>query len=358
MSEPRTDNLTVDLRVQRGSFNLCASFSTSPEGVTAVCGKSGAGKSTLLRAIAGLEHAQGQVRIGSHIWQDEDTFVPVEDRRLGYVFQEATLFEHLNVRGNLEYGMRRRGVSRSIFDRTVQLLKLEKLLHRRAHQLSGGEQQRVAIGRALLSDPQLLLMDEPLSSLDIEHKLELLSYLEVLQTTLKLPMLYVSHSPDEVARLADNMILLDDGRTLDSGPAAEMLTRLDLPLSRNHDAAALLTATCVGYEHDYDLSRLSFGSATLYAPGDLTSHGSRELRLRVLARDVSLTRERQTDTSILNIVPVRVLETVTDGGAQCRVRLDCDGQILLASITQKSAALLQLEKNQQLFAQIKSVALL
>lgn len=358
MSEASTEKLTVDLQAQRGSFRLQVNFSTPARGVTAVCGKSGAGKSTLLRAIAGLEHGRGHVRIGADVWQDEHSFVPVHDRRLGFVFQEATLFEHLDVRGNLEYGMRRRKVSHGIFDHTVGLLKLEALLHRRAHELSGGEQQRVAIGRALLSNPRLLLMDEPLSSLDAEHKLELLTYLELLHVELQLPVLYVSHAPNEITRLADNLILLEHGQVLGSGLAAAMLTRLDLPLSLNSDATAVLTATCAGYEKDYDLSLLSFGGGTLYVPGDLTANGDQELRVSILARDVSLTLEHQTGTSILNIVPVRVLETVVDSTAQCRVRLDCGGQILLAKITQKSAAALKLESGQQLYAQIKSVALL
>jgi molybdate transport system ATP-binding protein len=352
--------IVVDLRMQRGEFRLTANFQLADPGVTAIYGASGAGKTSLLRAIAGLSPSHGTIRIGEQIWQDEQTCLAAHQRPAGFVFQEASLFEHLDVRGNLEFGMRRRSATGPMlsFDGIVGLLRLEKLLRRAVNKLSGGEQQRVAIGRALLSCPRLLLMDEPLSSLDAQHKLELLAYLETLQEELQLPMLYVSHSPDEVARLADNLVLMDHGRTLASGPAADMLTRLDLPLSQEKDAAAIMTATCVGYEADYDLSRLSCGTGTLYAPGDLTSYGDQELRIRILARDVSLTLEHQTDTSILNIVPVRVLETVADGTAQCRVRLDCGGHILLARITQKSAAILKLQQNQRLYAQIKSVALL
>jgi len=355
-----TGTVTVDINFRRGKFALAARFSIAEPGITAIYGASGAGKTTLLRAIAGLNVAAGTVIVGEQVWQDGQNYLSPHQRNAGFVFQEPSLFEHLTVRGNLEFGMRRRNKHghQQAFDEIVSLLRLEELLSRSVDRLSGGEQQRVAIGRALLSGPSLLLMDEPLSSLDLPHKLELLAYLENLKRELQLPMLYVSHSPDEVARLADDLVLMDRGQTVASGPAAEMLTRLDLPLAQDDNAAAVITATCTGHEADFNLSLFRLADNTLFVPGDHTRYRDKDLRLRILARDVSLTLERQTDTSILNIVPVRVLEVTENDGPQCMVRLDCGGQPLLSRITRKSAAALNLKTDQSLYAQIKSVALL
>lgn len=356
----QADALAVDISVRQGTFSLTAKFRVSNPGVTAIYGKSGAGKTTLLRAIAGLSRAEGTVHVGEQVWQDKHRYLETHQRPVGFVFQEPSLFEHLTVRGNLEFGMRRRGAGdcTQSWDEIVSLLRLETLLTRSVIGLSGGEQQRVAIGRALLSNPRLLLMDEPLSSLDAPHKLELLAYLETLQRQLQLPMLYVSHSPDEVARLADDLVLMENGSAVASGPASEMLTRLDLPLSHDDNAAAVVTAFCTGHEKEFSLSLFNFDDNTLHVPGDHTHHGVKPLKLRILARDVSLTLERQHGTSILNIVPARVLDVLIGTSAQCMVRLDCSGQVLLARITRKSAAALDLQVGQNVYAQIKSVALL
>ncbi len=353
-------NLEIDLQVSRGTFCLQTYFSAPLQGVTAVYGQSGAGKSTLLQAIAGLLPASGLVRIGATSWQNETTCLSADQRPVGYVFQDGRLFPHLNVRRNLEYGMKRRhndAATGEIFDRTVALLRLDKLLQRSPQQLSGGEQQRVAIGRALLSKPELLLMDEPLASLDINHKRELLGYLQALHRETELPVLYVSHSPEEVARLADHLVLIEAGQKLADGPANEILTRLDLPLSRDSDAAAVLTASFHAYDPGYDLSSLKLGSETLQLPGKLTAAQGETVRLRVLARDVSLTLDRQHDTSILNIVPVSVVELREQNAAQCIARLNTGNGYVLACITRRSAANLQLAPGQKLYAQIKSMAL-
>ncbi len=361
MSTDNRSGLHVDLQLTRGPFNLQAKFSAAAAGVTAIFGPSGAGKSSLLQAIAGLLPAQGSIRIGNHSWQDEQQYLPAHRRPVGYVFQDGRLFPHLNVRGNLEYGMRRRHNTAVPTDydfaHAVALLRLGELLERMPHQLSGGEQQRVAIGRALLSKPALLLMDEPLASLDAGHKRELLGYLQNLQHKSALPVLYVSHAPDEVARLADHLVLLDKGRKLADGPVNDMLTRLDLPLSLDSDAAAVLSVTYTDYDSAFDLSRVALGSNTLYLPGRLSAAPGDTLRLRVLARDISLTIERQTGTSILNIVPVRIVELREQNPAQCIVRLDTGNGMLLACVTRKSATALQLDSGQQVYAQIKSMAL-
>jgi len=352
-------SIDINLRLRRDAFTLDAQATTPPAGITAISGPSGAGKTTLLRAIAGLERAQGHVHVGTQIWQDENFFMPVHQRGLGYVFQESSLFAHLNVRRNLEYGLRRTGarISPASFAATVELLGLADLLERDVTNLSGGERQRVAIGRALLTAPGVLLMDEPLASLDRHHKHELLPYLEQLRTELQIPILYVSHAADEIARLADYLILMDNGHSIASGDAPELLTRLDLPAAHAADAAAVITATVSGYDHDYGLSELLCGQSRLFVPSNPLPKG-RELRLRVLPRDVSLTLQPQQDTSILNILPARVVATTDDPGARRLVRLDADGQPLLAQITRKSADALGLQPGKQVYAQIKTVALL
>ncbi len=360
MSAGEQSELRVDLQLTRGTFNLQVNFSVPAAGVTAIFGRSGAGKSSLLQAIAGLLPARGCVHVGSNSWQDEHKYLPAHQRPVGYVFQDGRLFPHLNVRGNLEYGMRRRHDAVPAdydFDHAVALLRLDDLLQRMPQQLSGGEQQRVAIGRALLSNPALLLMDEPLASLDAGHKRELLGYLQSLQRKTALPVLYVSHAADEVARLADHLVLLDKGRKLADGPVNEMLTRLDLPLTLDSDAAAVLSVTCTGYDAPFDLTSVALGSNTLYLPGKLSAAPGDTLRLRVLARDVSLTMERQSGTSILNIVAVRIIELREQNPAQCIVQLDTGSGMLLACVTRKSAAALQLRPGQQVYAQIKSMAL-
>ncbi len=353
-----TEELDIALQLEHGEFQLDARFTAPGSGITAIHGTSGAGKTSLLRAIAGLMPCRGYVRIGEETWQDQSRCLPTHKRQVGFVFQDASLLEHLSVRGNLEFGWRRNGAHSDTaeFDHTVGLLKLGKLLDRRSHELSGGEQQRVAIGRALLSNPRLLLMDEPLSSLDAQHKRELMNYLEQLHHELKLPVLYVSHSPDEVARLADHLVLLKDGVAIASGPAANVMTRLDLPMSADEDAAAVLETGCSGYDPEYDLSSLQFSGGTLLISGD--HRQTPRQRLRILAKDVSLTLQRQSDTSILNIVPVQVTEIAPAGPSQCLVRLCCGEDILLARITRRSADTLSLQEGRQLFAQIKAAALL
>jgi molybdate transport system ATP-binding protein len=351
--------LQANLHLVRDDFRLDASFDASGGGITAIFGASGAGKSTLLRAIAGLEKSTGQLTIGNKVWQDDNVFVPTHQRAVGFVFQESDLFSHLSVRGNLEYGYKRTPANtRQIeFDQAVDLLSLDNLLDKHATQLSGGERKRVAIARALLSSPQLLLMDEPLASLDSQHRQEVMPFLEQLHNRLALPILYVSHSMDEIMRLADNLILLDRGRVTATGPINEVLTRFDLPVAHEYDAGAVLETTVTGYDPQFNLTTLDFGGGTLLVPGKLMATGS-ATRVRVLARDVSLTLQRQTATSILNIVPAQVTATTGDGAAGMLVRLDAAGSVLLARITRKSLAMLKLEPGKHVWAQIKTVALL
>ncbi len=347
-------------RISRQEFVLDVDLELPARGVSALFGCSGCGKTTLLRAIAGLEQgADGFLRVGEQVWQDEREFLPPHRRPLGYVFQEASLFAHLNVRQNLEYGVKRVPESerRVSMGRAIELLGIGDLLQRSTDQLSGGERQRVAIARALAISPRILLMDEPLSGLDHKRKREIMPYLESLHDELDIPVIYVSHSPDEVARLADHLVLLEQGRVAGVGPIDEMLTRSDLPLAHGDDAAALIQASVARHDERFDLTYIDFpgGQFTVAHRALPVGH---PVRLRVAARDVSLTQEHQAGTSILNIFPALVDEITLEGSAQVMVRLLANGVPLLSRITRKSAELLALEPGRQVFAQVKSVALL
>ncbi len=354
--------MTIQARfqIERGDFRLDAELEVPARGVTALFGPSGCGKTSLLRAVAGLDrYPGGHLKVGEEVWQDAQQFVPPHRRPLGYVFQEASLFPHLSVRHNLEYGQRRATVNepRVDFDQAVELLGVEPLLERRPAGLSGGERQRVAIARALLTSPRLLLMDEPLAALDLKSKAEILPYLERLHEQLSIPLLYVSHLPDEVARLADHLVLVGEGRVLGAGPIAQMLTRLDLPLARGSEAEAIVEARVAGHDADYHLTHLEFPGGRFSVTRKELQAG-RTVRLRVLARDVSLTLERQSGTSILNIIPAEVVEISAESPAQLIVRLEASGVPMLARITRKSAAALDLAVGKTVYAQVKTVALL
>ena len=353
-------SLEARFRISRGDFVLDVQLTTPDQGVTAIHGPSGCGKTTLLRAIAGLEvDPAGFLEIGGRVWQDRQTYLPPHQRPIGFVFQEASLFPHLSVRGNLAYGFKRVPASerRTDFDEVVRLLAVADLLDRSVADLSGGERQRTAIAQALLTSPRLLLLDEPLTGLDTAGKAEILPYLERLHSELEMPVLYVSHAADEVARLADHLVLMLEGTILGSGTIAEMRTRFDLPLSRAADAEALVEAEVVRQDESFHLTELSFHGGRVLVAREELEIGT-PVRLRVLARDVSLTLERQTDTSILNILPVTVAELATDGPARMLVKLSAGDTLLLSRITRKSAEALHLEVGQALFAQIKTVALL
>ena len=353
-------SIEIRFRIERGDFVLEVDMEIPDRGITAVFGPSGCGKTTLLRAIAGLEPCNnGYLRVGEMLWQDGASFVPPHKRPLGYVFQEASLFAHLNVRRNLEYGIKRVPASqrRVSLHKAIELLGIGPLLEHTAGQLSGGERQRVAIARALAVSPRILLMDEPLAALDQSLKQEILPYLETLHDELDIPVIYVSHSQDEVARLADHLVLLEAGRVRATGPIGEMLTRLDLPLAFGNDAEALIEAVVAGHDDEYDLTLLDFsGGRFTVSRHDLPV--GHPVRVRVIARDVSLTLEQQSGTSILNIFPATIEEITPAGSAQMMVKLMCGDVTLLARVTRKSASILDLKPGKLVYAQAKSVALL
>ena len=353
--------IEVRLRHRLGDFALDVDFSAPARGVTALFGRSGSGKTSVLRAIAGLVRTPlGRVRINDEVWQDGARFVPTHRRPLGYVFQEASLFPHLSVRRNLEYGLRRvpaRERQIPIGD-VVELLGIDPLLKRATQSLSGGERQRVAIARALLTSPRLLLMDEPLSALDHGAKQAILPYLESLHDEFAIPSLYVSHDPNEVARLADHMVVLEKGRVSAQGEAASLLTRLDLPLSGYDDAAALLEGTVSSHDTTYHLTWISMHGGRVAVARENLPVG-RHARVQIQARDVSLSLRAHSDTSIINILPATVIDTHDISQTQMLVRLELsDGQTLLSRITRRSAMAMGVHEGMPLYAQVKSVALL
>jgi molybdate transport system ATP-binding protein len=314
-----------------------------------------------LRLLSGLDRGGGEVHVTGECWQDDarGIFVPVHRRRVGYVFQDAPLLSHLCVGENLDYG-RARAARPERIDRAwvVQQLALEPLIDRSPRSLSGGERRRVAIAQALLSQPRLLLLDEPLAGLDAARKSDLLGCLERLRDELSIPIVYVSHAIDEVARLADHVVLLDGGAVAGSGPIGEALSRPDLPSALADDAGAVIEATVVAHDPPDHLTQIAFDGGTLWVGGIDRPIGAR-LRARAAARDVSVTLERPGPSSILNILPARVTE-VRDGGPHfvtVRLSVGGGGTALLARITRRSLLALDLRPGLDVYTQIKSVAL-
>ena len=353
----------IRLQVVRDGFELAADLELPATGITVLFGASGSGKTTVLRCVAGLERARkGLVQIGPDVWQDDDTgvFLPTWRRPLGYVFQEASLFDHLTVQDNMQYGLKRTGSreARQVLDSVIRLLGIESLLDRVPAQLSGGERQRVAIARALATQPRLLLLDEPLASLDHARKQEILPWLERLRDELSTPMLYVTHSADELARLADHLVVLDRGRVKAEGPVAAALSSIDNPLLVGDDVGALLSGRVAERDARWHLTRVTFdgGSLWLRDSGLPVGHA---VRLRVLARDVSIATHEPHDTSIQNHLPCTIESSAPDvHPSQVLVRVRVGASTLLARITGRSLDALDLQPGKRAWLQVKSVALL
>ncbi len=351
--------IQVSLKLDWPNFKLDVDLDLPSHGITALFGSSGSGKTTLLRCIAGLERATGQLVINGEIWQNEHRFLATHKRALGYVFQEASLFAHLSVLGNLRYGLKRIPAKQQVnLEQAIELLGIAHLLERKPERLSGGERSRVGIARALALSPNILLMDEPLAALDVKRKQEILPYLERLHEALNIPVLYISHSPDEVARLADHLVVMENGRVLASGPLAETLTRLDLPIYLGEDAGAILDVSVTELDPEWHLARVSFSGGSLWARDQDLPIG-RKLRVRVLARDVSLAIELPSKSSIQNILQGRV-DALSDDEhpGLVLVRVQVGDAMILARLTKKSAAALDIRPGLQVWAQIKSVALM
>jgi molybdate transport system ATP-binding protein len=351
------NGLSAAFKGKRGNFSLDAAIDAPAGAITALFGPSGAGKTSLLRAIAGLDRFDGRCALGESVWQDEGIFRPPSSRGVGYVFQEGSLFPHLSVRGNLNFGLKRAAeVSGLGFDEAVALLGLGALVDRSVGKLSGGERQRVALGRALLMQPSLLLLDEPLSGLDGAAKEEIFPYFEALLHRVQLPVLLVSHDIGDVERLADRLVLLRRGKVVGSGPLSEMLTSEALGLKANRDAAVVLWATVTGYDVADGLSSIDIGGQLLFSPGRAGAVGD-AVRVRIAARDVSLTLERPVATSILNVFEARIVGIEPVGEAEAVVTLTVGGAVLLSRITRRSLRQLGLAVGVTVFAQLKGVSL-
>jgi len=346
--------------VKRSGFDLDVDLCIPARGVTALFGPSGCGKTTLLRAIAGLEpSAHGSLHVNGMCWMDQHSKLAPHKRPIGYVFQEASLFDHLTVLGNVQFGLRRsRSQQQRIsLDDAISLMNIGHLLQRKPASLSGGEKQRVAIVRALAVNPELLLMDEPLSALDLDLKREIMPYLESLIHELQMPMIYVSHEPGEVSRLADYIVLLDQGKVRGAGATSEIFTRLDYPLALSERASSLVKATVVAYDEAYALTTFEAGAVRLVASCKPVAIGA-EATLRVFARDISVTLQPPQQSSILNVFQVRIDDVIRLSESQMMLRLLMDETPLLARVTRKSVDELQLCAGKRVFAQVKSVALL
>ncbi len=345
--------------ITKGDFTLDVTLSAPSSGVTAIFGPSGSGKTTLLRAIAGLEGCQQEfLKFKDHVWQDHNTSLAPYLRPVGFVFQHSNLFSHLSVRKNLEYGMKRvlpdkRRVS---FDDAVALLRLESLLKRKPNELSGGEKQRVAIARAILTSPKILLMDEPLASLDGKSRSEILPYLEKLHRELSIPVFYVSHNLAEVTRFSSYIFVLEQGRVIKSGAINNVLTDLSLSTSRDDQAEAVIETVIDSHDLQYGLTNLRFGKQRIMVQ-NISADIGEKVQLQIFAKDVSLAKDHCSRSSILNVLDGIVAEFVEVSVSQLMVRLKIEQCFILSRITKKSADHLKLTVGDRVFVQIKSVAL-
>ena len=353
--------LSVNITKAFGSFRLETQFEVEEGSITAIFGKSGAGKTSTINAIAGLTRPDvGVIQIGNTTLFDQNLKInlPIYKRQIGYVFQDDRLFPHMTVRNNLIYGTpKNRDVANSLnlTDITV-LLELAPLLERRPKTLSGGEKQRVAIGRALLSNPKLLLMDEPLASIDVQHRFEILPFIQRVREKTGITIIYVTHALEEVIFLADQIILLSEGQVTAQGTVEEIMSRLDLhPMTSRFDAGAVISATYSGYDREFDLGELSFDGGTLRIAG-LNAEIGIHLRAHIRARDVSLMLDKPKDTSVLNVFKGELIEIRHEEGPQLDLLINI-GTPLIARITRKSLNDLNLDIGSKVYAMIKAVAI-
>ncbi|ALR18881.1 molybdenum ABC transporter ATPase [Vibrio natriegens NBRC 15636 = ATCC 14048 = DSM 759] len=356
--------MSAKLNINYENFQLKAELDLPSRGVTVLFGHSGCGKTTCLRAIAGLVRVeQGEVRVNSEQWQSWDgkVFLPTFERRIGYVFQEPSLFPHLNVDQNLAYAEKRVKTQPTLFkrDSILQLLGINHLLNRYPSQLSGGEKQRVAIARALLTQPQLLLMDEPLSALDHARKEEFLPYLERLQRVWDLPIIYVTHSVQELARLADHIVLFNQGSIVASGGAQQVMSDAQFSHLFGEEMGSVFDTVVKSRCEKYAMTELSCDDVTFYVPGETANTGERQ-RCRILASDVGIALDEPVSTTVLNRLPAKIIEieskSIQSGEALVVLEL-ANQQRLLARVTVKSLHELDLQRDQRVWALIKAVAI-
>lgn len=358
-------SIIASLHGRQGAFTLDVDFTAPASGITGLFGPSGCGKSTILRCLAGLTHFRGnRLIVDDVIWQDERHFIPPHHRPVGYVFQEPHLFTHLSVRQNLNYGLKRagKGPQKMAFDQVSALLGIQALLERSVFGLSGGEKQRIAIARALLSQPELLLMDEPLSALDKASRNDILPYLEALHDSLGLPIIYVTHDFSEIERLADHLILMERGGKIRASGALDALTTdLSLPIAHEPEAGTVLKVKVSTYDEAFDISDCVADGVHFQVPGRLGSTGTVR-RLQIRASDVSIaTGTRPQGSSLLNIFAAHICQTQEISHSQILILLELDETAapvrIVSSVTRKSWQTLNLKSGQAVFAQVKGMAL-
>jgi molybdate transport system ATP-binding protein len=355
-----THLLEAKFKITYPEFSLNVDLNLPAKGVTVVFGPSGSGKSTLLRCLSGLERApSGFLKLADQVWQDEGIFIPIHQRKIGSVFQESRLFPHLNIQGNLLYGYQRTPlVERNLhLDEVVQVLGLGNLLKRYPEKLSGGERQRVAIGRALLTSPNLLLMDEPLASLDMQRKAEIIPFIKKIEDEFETPIIYVTHSMNEVLQLVDTMVILNSGKVVNWGPVEEVFSDVQLrDAVGDGQLGAVLETTVSEHDDEFGLTRLDFMGQALSVPKQNIPMG-KKLRVHIHSKDVSLaTAAPVGTTSVLNILKAKVgkIGAVDPNGYSVDIELDA-GRPILATITRKSLSNLNLQIGQPIFAHIKAI---
>lgn len=352
--------IDIDIEQRLGAFHLDVRFAAEAP-IVGLFGRSGAGKSTVINAIAGItKPSRGSIRINDLFLFDSTKGIdlPPEQRRIGYVFQDALLFPHLDVESNLLYGQRLRSIDERFIEsaRVIELLGLGTLLRRKPKALSGGEKQRVAIGRALLAQPRILLMDEPLAALDVPRRGEILDYIERLRDELHIPIVYVSHSVPEITRLADTVVVLSEGKCLAVGDVDAVMGRLDLkPATGRYEAGSLIDTHVTAHDAEHQLTTLTFEGGELIVPRLEASIGER-VRARIRARDVSLSVQRPTAISILNILPGHVTFIDEETGPVVDVQLAVGSATFTARITRRSFQQLGIHSGQELYALVKAVS--
>ena len=349
------------IRLQRADFCVEAEFTIPEKGVLGIFGHSGSGKTTLLRCLAGLEKGvQGCIEVNGEVWLDENNNLSRQQRNVGYVFQEGRLFPHLTVTNNIEYGARRTPVrdaekqEKVDCDHLFELLNIRHLLDRYPHQLSGGEKQRVAIARALLKTPKVLLLDEPLASLDEKRKQEILPYLEQLHEELNIPVIYVSHNIDEMLRLCDYILVMEHGKSIFNGNIHDALISPESSLATVDNAVVVLEGNVSKQEKDFAISTVHTVNGNQFQVPGLMTIG-RHVRLVIFACDVSMTIEKTIGSSILNIIEGIVSDVLDKKRGRVLVQINCQQDILLSLISVKSFQLLQLSPGKKIYIQVKAV---
>ncbi len=348
------------IKLQREDFTVEAEFALPAQGVTGIFGHSGSGKTTLLRCLAGLEkEVQGHIEINGQTWLSDSQNLSSQDRNIGYIFQEGRLFPHLSVQANLDYGVKRCSTQNTTSldrDHLFKLFNICHLLERKPHQLSGGEKQRVAIARALLKNPQIMLLDEPLASLDERRKQEILPFLDRLHREFNIPMLYVSHSIEEVTRLCDYILVIEQGHIQFEGRLHEALVAPESPLAKASNAAAVLDGTVIKQEKEFQLSTIQTSNGNnIIVPG--VANPGQQVRIHIHANNVSLCKRAISDSSILNIIEGTISAIIEKTGSHALLQINSRNDIFLARITKKSHHQLGLDIGQRIFMQIKAVSI-